>query len=90
MPSGQLGVPHALHVHGCNLGVPGNMTTTLNTIEAMEGPPLHLTHLQFHSYGTEGDRKFSSGAAQIAEAVNANNNLSIMTCWPRSTRTLKL
>ncbi|MGH6961785.1 MAG: amidohydrolase family protein, partial [Dongiaceae bacterium] len=39
--------------------------------------PLHLTHLQFHSYGTEGDRKFSSGAARIAEAVNGNANISV-------------
>ncbi|MGH8476335.1 MAG: formylmethanofuran dehydrogenase subunit A [Methylococcales bacterium] len=72
-----LGVNHPLHVHGCNLGVPGNKETTLNTIRAMEGLPLHLTHIQFHSYGTEGDFKFSSGAAEIAEAVNANKNISI-------------
>ncbi|MGH8548490.1 MAG: formylmethanofuran dehydrogenase subunit A [Methylococcales bacterium] len=72
-----LGVNHPLHVHGCNLGVPGNKDTTLNTIRAMEGLPLHLTHIQFHSYGTEGDFKFSSGAAEIAEAVNANRNISI-------------
>ena len=73
----ELGVPHPLHVHGCNLGVPGNMWTTLETIKAVEGMPLHLTHLQFHSYGNEGDRKFSSGALQIAEAVNSNPNISI-------------
>jgi formylmethanofuran dehydrogenase subunit A len=73
----ELGIPHPLHVHGCNLGVPGNMQTTLDTIRAVEGMPMHLTHLQFHSYGTEGDRKFSSGAAQIAEAVNANPNISM-------------
>jgi len=73
----ELGIPHPLHVHGCNLGVPGNMQTTLDTITAVEGMPLHLTHIQFHSYGTEGDQKFSSGAAQIAEAVNANPNISI-------------
>ena len=72
-----LGVTHPLHVHGCNLGVPGNLDTTLDTIKAAEGLPLHLTHIQFHSYGTEGDRNFSSGAAQIAEAVNANKNISI-------------
>ena len=72
-----LGVPHPLHVHGCNLGVPGNYQTTLETIAAAEGRPLHLTHVQFHSYGTEGDRKFSSAAAQLAEAVNRNRNLSI-------------
>jgi formylmethanofuran dehydrogenase subunit A len=72
----ELGVPHPLHVHGCNLGVPGNVDTTLATIEAAEGLPIHLTHIQFHSYGTEGDRKFSSAAARIAEAINAHPNVS--------------
>ena len=71
-----LQVPHPLHVHASNLGVPGNMETTLETIKAAEGLPIHLTHIQFHSYGTEGDRKFSSGAARIAEAINANKNVS--------------
>ncbi len=72
-----LGVPHPLHVHGCNLGVPGNINTTLKTIDAMAGRPVHLTHVQFHSYGNEGDRKFSSGAAHIAEALNENRNISV-------------
>jgi len=73
----ELGVPHPLHVHGCNLGVPGNLDTTLMTMDAVEGRPLHLTHIQFHSYGREGDRKFSSGAAEIAEKVNRLDNISI-------------
>jgi len=73
----ELGVPHPLHVHGCNLGVPGNMQTTLDTITGIEGLPMHLTHIQFHSYGTEGDRKFSSGAAQIAESFNKNKNITM-------------
>jgi formylmethanofuran dehydrogenase subunit A len=72
----ELGVPHGLHVHGCNLGVPGNADSTLATIAAAEGLPIHLTHIQFHSYGTEGDRKFSSAAARIAEAINGNPNVS--------------
>jgi len=72
----ELGLTHPLHVHGCNLGVPGNVETTLNTIQGIDGLPLHLTHIQFHSYGTEGDFKFSSGAAQIAEAINSNKNIS--------------
>jgi formylmethanofuran dehydrogenase subunit A len=71
-----LGVPHGLHVHSCNLGVPGNVDTTLATIAAAEGLPIHLTHVQFHSYGAEGDRKFSSAAARIAEAINLNPNVS--------------
>ena len=73
----ELGVPHPLHVHGCNLGVPGNVATTLSTIAGVEGLPVHLTHIQFHAYGTEGDRKFSSGAAQIAEAINRNQNITV-------------
>lgn len=73
----ELGLAHPIHLHGCNLGVPGNEQTTLDTIAAAEGLPLHLTHVQFHSYGTEGDRKFSSGAAKIAEAVNKNPNITI-------------
>ncbi|MCK9607347.1 MAG: formylmethanofuran dehydrogenase subunit A [Methylomonas sp.] len=72
----ELGITHPLHVHGCNLGVPGNIETTLNTIQGIEGLPMHLTHIQFHSYGTEGDFKFSSGAAQIAEALNNNPNIT--------------
>ncbi len=72
----ELGVPHGLHVHGCNLGVPGNVETTLATMAAAEGLPIHLTHIQFHSYGTEGDRKFSSAAARIAEAINRHPNVS--------------
>ncbi|HEX5633429.1 MAG TPA: formylmethanofuran dehydrogenase subunit A, partial [Gemmatimonadales bacterium] len=71
-----LGLVHPLHVHASNLGVPGNVGTTLGTMDAAEGLPIHLTHIQFHSYGTEGDRKFSSAAAQIAEAVNRHPNVS--------------
>lgn len=73
----ELGVPHPLHIHGSNLGVAGNIRSTLETIEALEGLPAHLTHIQFHAYGTEGPKKFSSAAQQIAEAVNANPQISI-------------
>lgn len=72
-----LGLPHPLHVHGCNLGVPGNVEATLKTIAAAEGLRLHLTHLQFHAYGTEGDRGFSSGAARLAEVINRSPNISL-------------
>jgi len=73
----ELGVPHPLHVHASNLGVPGNRTATLATMAAAEGFPIHLTHIQFHAYGTEGDRHFSSAAAEIAEAVNRLKNVTI-------------
>ncbi|HIG64295.1 MAG TPA: formylmethanofuran dehydrogenase subunit A [Methyloprofundus sp.] len=72
----ELGVKHPLHVHGCNLGVPGNVNTTLDTMQGIGGLPLHLTHIQFHSYGNEGDFKFSSGGAAIAEAINKTPNIT--------------
>lgn len=72
-----LGVPKPLHVHTCNLGVPGNIETTLKTIEAAEGHRIHLAHVQFHSYDTGGSRGFSSGALRLAEAVNANPNVTV-------------
>lgn len=71
-----LGVAKPLHVHASNLGVAGNVDTTLGTMDAAEGLPIHLTHIQFHSYGTEGERKFSSAAARIAEAINQKKNVS--------------
>jgi len=71
-----LGVAHPLHVHASNLGIPGNADTTLATMAAAEGLPIHLTHIQFHSYGTEGERKFSSEAERIADAINRMTNVS--------------
>ena len=73
----ELGLPHPLHVHASNLGVPGNYQTTLDTIKAAEGRRLHITHIQFHSYGTEGDRKFSSAAAEIVETLKDHPNITL-------------
>ncbi|MCP3023927.1 formylmethanofuran dehydrogenase subunit A [Cupriavidus basilensis] len=73
----ELKVPHPLHIHASNLGVPGNIESTLATMAALEGLPGHLTHIQFHSYGADGPRKFSSAALRITEAVNASPNISI-------------
>ncbi|WP_250479106.1 MULTISPECIES: formylmethanofuran dehydrogenase subunit A [unclassified Caballeronia] len=73
----ELRVPHPLHVHASNLGVPGNIESTIRTMDTADGLPIHLTHIQFHSYGMEGPRKFSSGARAIADAVNARPNVTI-------------
>ncbi|HET7849078.1 MAG TPA: formylmethanofuran dehydrogenase subunit A [Pseudolabrys sp.] len=73
----ELHLPHPLHLHCNNLGLPGNVETALATIQAAEGLPLHLAHLQFYSYGKEGPRGFSSAASKLAEAVNAAANLTV-------------
>ena len=54
----ELGVPHPLHVHCNNLGLAGNFETGLTTIAAADDLPLHLAHMQFYSYGKEGERGF--------------------------------
>src|SRR5690606_30725144 len=72
-----LGIPHPQHVHCNNLGMPGSADTAAATIAAAEGVPLHLAHLQFYGYGTEGRRKFSSAAAWLAELVNASPEVTI-------------
>ncbi|MDF3155554.1 formylmethanofuran dehydrogenase subunit A [Mesorhizobium sp. XAP10] len=72
-----LGLPHPLHVHCNNLGSPGSADTAAATIAAADGLPLHLAHLQFYGYGTEGKRGFSSAAARLAELVNATPEVTI-------------
>lgn len=71
-----IGIAKPLHVHCNNLGAAGNFQTTLDTMGASDGIPMHLTHIQFHSYAAEGDKKFSSAAAQIAEALNKNKHIT--------------
>ncbi len=73
----ELGLAHPLHIHSSNLGVPGNIDSTIATIDALDGFRGHLTHVQFHSYGQDGPKKFSSAALRLAEKVNATPNVSI-------------
>ena len=44
-----LGLPHPLHVHTANLGLPGNWRTLLETMRSLAGRRAHLAHVQFHS-----------------------------------------
>ncbi|MGQ3674972.1 formylmethanofuran dehydrogenase subunit A [Xanthobacter sp. TB0139] len=73
----QIGVAHPVHVHCNNLGVPGSIDSILRTMEAAEGLPMHLAHVQFYGYGTDGKKGFSSGAAQLIEAWNQHKNITI-------------
>ncbi len=74
-----LRLPHAVHIHCNNLGLPGNWTTTLETMKALEGHRGHLTHIQFHSYGggEEDETTFNSKVTQLADYVNAHPNLTV-------------
>ncbi|MFZ0204641.1 MAG: formylmethanofuran dehydrogenase subunit A, partial [Roseiarcus sp.] len=72
-----LGLPHPLHVHCNNLGLAAGADSVIATIEAAEGLPLHLAHIQFYAYGVEGEKRFSSAAARLAESVNAHKNITV-------------
>jgi formylmethanofuran dehydrogenase subunit A len=74
-----LGLPHPLHIHCNNLGLPGNWATTLDTMKALEGRRGHLTHIQFHSYGGSVDSpgSFCSQVRPLVDYVNAHPNLSV-------------
>jgi formylmethanofuran dehydrogenase subunit A len=70
----QLGLPHPVHIHCNNLGVPGNAEVTLSSMQALDGLRAHFTHLQFHSYGGPG---WKSAAAPIMEYVNGHPTVSV-------------
>lgn len=72
-----LGVPHPVHVHCNNLGVAGNADTAIATMEAAEGLPMHLAHIQFYGYGEEGPKGISSAAPRLAEAIKRHPNVSV-------------
>jgi formylmethanofuran dehydrogenase subunit A len=69
-----LGLPHPIHIHCNNLGLPGNAAVTLATMQALAGRRAHFTHLQFHSYGGP---PWSSGARQLIEYVNDHPEVSV-------------
>jgi len=71
-----LGLPHPLHLHCNNLGAPGNVATTLETLRILEGRRAHLAHLQFHAYGGDDWGSIRSEAPALAEYFNAHENFT--------------
>ncbi len=72
----RLGLPHPVHIHCNNLGIAGNASTTLASMETLAGRRAHFTHLQFHCYGGEPGKGWSSAAAKVIEYVNAHPETS--------------
>jgi formylmethanofuran dehydrogenase subunit A len=72
----EMGLPHPLHLHCNNLGMPGNVATTLETMKVLEGRRAHFAHLQFHAYGGDDWHTMRSEAATLADYFNAHPNLT--------------
>jgi formylmethanofuran dehydrogenase subunit A len=75
----ELGLPHPVHIHCNNLGMPGNWATTLETMQALEGRRGHMTHIQFHSYGGDPDAQgtFCSRVPDLVAYVNTHDNITV-------------
>jgi formylmethanofuran dehydrogenase subunit A len=74
-----VGLPHPLHVHTANLGLPGNWRTLLETMKSLDGRRAHLAHVQFHSYagGDLDEGSFGSGVAPLVDHFNAHDSLTL-------------
>ncbi len=75
--SSDLQLPHPVHIHCNNLGMPGNWETTLETMRILDGHRAHMTHIQFHSYGGSDFPTMSSQVAALVEYVNSHSNLTV-------------
>jgi formylmethanofuran dehydrogenase subunit A len=75
----ELRLPHSVHIHCNQLGIPGNWQTTLASMQALDGHRGHFTHIQFHSYGggESDENAFHSKVPQLAEYVNAHPNVTV-------------
>lgn len=81
----ELGLPHTVHLHCNNLGLPGNYKTTIETMEIAKSikpakgrnTNLHVVHCQFNALAGENWAKVKSGAPEISDYVNSNPNISL-------------
>jgi formylmethanofuran dehydrogenase subunit A len=78
-----LNLPHTIHLHTNNLGLPGNYQTTLDTMKAIEdlstdGKPIcHITHVQFSSFAGDSWSHFHSGAEEVAHYMNNHTHMTL-------------
>ena len=72
----ELGLPHPMHLHCNNLGAPGNISTTIDTLKHLEGRRAHIAHSQYHAYGGDGWETICSETAQLAEYFNTHENVT--------------
>ena len=73
----ELGLPHVIHLHCNNLGSPGNVATTLQTLQALDGLPVHITHAQFDGYGGTGWATYAPVRPELAAYVNSIDNVTV-------------
>ena len=81
----ELGLPHTIHLHCNNLGVPGNYQTTIETMRAVEDikpkegreTTIHIVHCQFNALAGDSWATLRSGAPEIAKYVNSHRHVTL-------------
>ncbi|REJ76494.1 MAG: formylmethanofuran dehydrogenase subunit A [Planctomycetota bacterium] len=71
-----LGLPHPMHLHCNNLGAPGNISTTLDTLKHLEGRRAHIAHSQYHAYGGDDWDTMRSASAELANYFNTHPSIT--------------
>jgi formylmethanofuran dehydrogenase subunit A len=72
----ELGLPHPMHLHCNNLGAPGNLSTTLETMRSLGGRRAHIAHMQYHAYGGDDWHSMRSESPTLAEYFNTHKNFT--------------
>jgi len=81
----EMGLPHTIHLHCNNLGVPGNYETTIETMDAVRDikpkkgrqATVHVVHVQFNALDGDNWMNVRSGAAKIARYANAHPHVTL-------------
>lgn len=77
----ELKLPHSIHVHPNNLGHPGNYEIAIDTMnignKEKQKYKMHVTHLQFYSYGGTSWRDMNSASDKIAKYVNSHKEITV-------------
>jgi formylmethanofuran dehydrogenase subunit A len=83
-----LKLPHSIHLHTNQLGVPGNFEVTIgsfnltkdvkvNSVKGARKQSVHVTHTQFSAFGGDSWNNLESKAEAIANYVNNNPHVTI-------------
>jgi formylmethanofuran dehydrogenase subunit A len=90
----ELNLSHGVHVHGPQLGEPGNVDITAALIHAMHGKRLHLAHLQYYAYTKTKKSGFKSAPDTLLSALATNPritfDLGLVSFGPAFTATADL
>jgi len=81
----ELGLPHTIHLHCNNLGMPGNYRITIETMGALSKVrpvpgrrrTVHVVHCQFNALAGDNWMNVRSGAQEVAEYVNRHKHVSL-------------